>query len=59
MIKKAFRDDSMCEGQIKVWYQHFKDGWQSVESNPHSGRPAKSRTPENTECVQAAVNENR
>jgi hypothetical protein len=26
MIKKAFRDDSMSEAQIKLWYQRFKDG---------------------------------
>ena len=31
--------------------------WESVESDPHSGRPATSRTPENVECVGAAINE--
>ena len=59
MIKKAFGDDSMSEAQIKLWYQHFNECWKSVESDPHSGRPAKSRTPENVERVQAAINKNR
>ena len=59
MIKKAFGDDSMSEAQIKLWYQHLKDGWKSVESNPCSGRPATSRIPENVECVLAPMNENR
>ena len=59
MIKKAFGDDSMSEAQMKLWYQHFKEGWKSVESDIHSGRSATSRTPENVERVQAAINNNR
>ena len=42
--------------QIKVWHRCFKDGWESVESDPHSGRPAPSRTPENVARVQVAIN---
>ena len=47
MIQKAFGDDLMSAVQIKVWHKHFKDGQESVESDPHSGRPATSRTREN------------
>ena len=39
-----------------VQHKHFKDGWESFESDPHSGRPATSRTPENVERVQAVIN---
>ena len=46
MIQKAFGDDAMSAAQIKAWHKHFKDGQESVESYPHSGRPATSRTPE-------------
>ena len=46
MIQKAFWDDA---AQIKVWHKCFKNGQESVESNPCSGRPATSRTPENVE----------
>ena len=53
MIQKAFWDDAV---QIKVWHKCFKNGQESVESNPCSGRPATSRAPENDECVLAAVN---
>ena len=59
MIKKAFGDDSVGEVQIKFWYRRFKDGQESVESNPRSGRPSTGRTPENVGCVRAAINENR
>jgi hypothetical protein len=32
MIKKANGDASMSEALIKLWYQRFKDGRESVES---------------------------
>ena len=56
MILKAFRDDAMSAAQIKVWHEHFKDGRESVVSDPRSGRPATSRTHKNVERVQAAIN---
>ena len=56
MIEKAFRDKATSAAQIKVWHKHFEDGRESVESDPRPGRPATSRTPENVERVQAAVN---
>jgi len=55
MVRKAFGDDSMSEAQIKLWYRHFKDGWESMESDPRSGRPSTSRTPENVEHMRAAI----
>ena len=56
MIQKAFRDVAMNAVQIKVWHKCFKDGRESVESGPHYGRPATSRTPENVELVWATIN---
>ena len=55
MIQMAFGYDAISAVQIKVWHKHFKDGRECVESDPRSGRPATSRTPENVECVQAAI----
>ena len=55
MIQKAFRNDAMSAVQIKVRHKLFKDGRESVESDPCSGRPATNRTPENVERVQAAI----
>ena len=55
MSQKAFRDDAMSAVQIEVWHKCFKDGQGSVESDSGSGRPAASRTPENVECVLAAL----
>ena len=55
MIQMAFRDDAMSIVQIKVWHRCFKDGQESVESDPHSGRPTTSKTPENVEHLWAAI----
>ena len=46
-IKKTFREDSVSDIRIKLWNKWFKDGWESVESDPH----LMSRTPENIESV--------
>ena len=56
MIQKALGDNARSEVQIKLWRKHFKDGRASAESDLCSSRPATSRTPENIECVQAALN---
>ena len=58
MIKKAFQDDSMSEALIKMWYKCFKEGQESIKSDPRSGRPSTSRTPKNVECVKTAINAN-
>ena len=56
MIQRAFGDDAMSTAQIKMWHKSFKDGQESVENDPRSGRPATNRTIENVERVWAAIN---
>ena len=41
MIQKAFGGDAMSAAQIQVWHKRFKEGRESVESDPCSGRPAE------------------
>ena len=36
MIQKVFRDEAVSAAQIKVWHKHFKDGRESIESDPCS-----------------------
>ncbi|XP_070388768.1 protein GVQW3-like [Dermacentor albipictus] len=45
-IQTAFGDDAMSSTQIKEWYNRFKDGRTSVESEPRSGRPSTCRNDE-------------
>ena len=55
MIQKAFVDESMGITQIKEWYRWFKNGRTSVNSDPRSGRPSLTTTPENIERVRLAI----
>ena len=50
-IQRDLGDDTMNAAQIKVWHKCFKDGQESVESDPRSGRPATSRTPKIVERI--------
>jgi transposase len=45
-IQRVFSDDAIGITQIKEWYNRFKDGRMSVESDTRSGRPSTSRNDE-------------
>ena len=53
--QEAFGDDALSAAQIQVWPRPFGDGREPVGSDPHSGRPTTSRTPEDAERVRAAA----
>ena len=55
MIQKAFVDESMGITQIKEWYRRFKNGRTFVDSDPRSGRPSLTTTPENIERMRLAI----
>ena len=59
MIQKAFGDECMGKTQIKEWCKRFKNGRTSVDSDPRSGRPLNTITPENIERVRLAIGEDR
>ena len=58
MTQKALGFHAISAVQIKVWNKFFKDGRESVENDPPSGRPT-TRTPENVECVEATIKKDR
>jgi transposase len=51
----GFGDDGMGITQIKEWYNRFKDGRTSVESDARSGRPSTSRNDKLIDQVQTLV----
>ena len=55
MIQKAFVDESMGTIQIKESYRRFKNGRTYVDSDPRSGRPSLTTTPENIGRVRLAI----
>ena len=42
-IQTAFGDNAMGITQVKEWYNRFKDGCTTVESEPRFGRPSTGR----------------
>ncbi|PNF29274.1 hypothetical protein B7P43_G08953 [Cryptotermes secundus] len=58
-IQQAFGDDAMSNSRIKEWYNRFKDGRTSVDSEPRSGRPSTSRNENVIEQVRTLVMEDR
>ena len=58
-VQEAFGDEAMGVSQIRFWYNRFKNGRASVESDMRSGRPSTSRNPEMAEKVRTLVMGNR
>ena len=58
-VQLAFGDEAMCVTQIKFWYNRFKNGRGSIESDMRPGMPSTSRNPEMAEKVRALVMGNR
>ena len=58
-IQRVFSDDAMGITQIKEWYNRFKNGRTSVESDAHSSRLSTSRNDELIDQVRTLVMEDR
>ncbi|PNF23319.1 hypothetical protein B7P43_G17106 [Cryptotermes secundus] len=58
-IQQAFGDDAMSNSRIKEWYNRFKYGRTSVDSERRSGRPSTSRNENVIEQVRTLVVEDR
>jgi len=58
-IQQAFGDDAMSITRIKEWYNCFKDGSTSVDSEPRHGRPSTSQNDNVINQVQTLVMQDR
>jgi histone-lysine N-methyltransferase SETMAR len=58
-IQRGFGDDAINITQIKGWYNRFKDGRTSVESDARSGRHSTSRNNELIDKVRTLVMQDR
>ncbi|GFW25381.1 protein GVQW3 [Trichonephila clavipes] len=59
MMKKAFGDEAMSRARVFEWFQAFKEGRQSVNSDPRSGHPSISRNEDKIAQVTAVVRSDR
>ena len=55
MMQKAFGNECMSKTRIEKWYNRFKGGRTSVDSDSRSGRPSTTKTLDNIECVRLAI----
>ncbi|GFV37410.1 protein GVQW3 [Trichonephila clavipes] len=59
MMKTAFGDEAMSLARVFEWFRPFKEGRQSVNSDPRSGRPSTSRNEDKIAQVKAVVRSDR
>ena len=59
MIQKAFGNECMSTTVIEEWYNRFKGGRTSVNSDSRSGRPSTTKTLDNIERVRLAIEDDR
>ena len=55
MIQKAYGNECMSKTRIKEWYNRFKEGRTSVDSDSRSDRPSTTKTLDNIERVRLAI----
>ena len=52
MIGQMFKDESMSQTAVFKWHKLFKDGRESVEDEPITGRSSTQRTDDNVCLIQ-------
>ena len=55
MMQMAFGNGCISKTRIKEWYNRFKGGRTSVDSDSRSGRPSMTKTLDNIERVRLAI----
>lgn len=59
MMKTAFADEAMSRARVFEWFRRFKEGRESADSDPRSGRPSTSRNENMIARVNALVRSDR
>ena len=59
MLKISFGEEAMCRNQTYEWWKRFKEGRNSVDHDPRSGRPSMSKTDDNVAKVCEVIHSNR
>ncbi|GFW76209.1 hypothetical protein TNCV_3800441 [Trichonephila clavipes] len=59
MMKTAFGEDTMGRARVFECLRRFKEGRQSVNSDPRSGRPSTSGNEDKIAQVKAVVHSDR
>ncbi|GFW67452.1 protein GVQW3 [Trichonephila clavipes] len=58
-LQQAYGNSVLSRAQVFRWIKAFSEGRESIEDEPHSGRPSVSKTAENVVRVRDLVRSNR
>ena len=59
MLKTAYEDAALSKTRVYEWFSRFKNGEMSIEDQPRSRRPARLRSDENVDKINALIREDR
>ena len=59
MLTTAFGEQCLSRARIFEWHKRFKEGRDTVDDNPRSGRPTTSKTDDCVVRVQEMIRANR
>jgi len=55
VLQEAFKEEALSQAMVYEWFSRFKRGDMSLEDQPRSGRPSKSRTDENIKKIRDEI----
>lgn len=58
-LRTVYGDDAVKEPTVHKWLKRFREGRESVQDDPRSGRPSTSHSDENVERIRTCVNGDR
>ena len=58
-LRRAYGEHAVSRTQVFRWHKAFLDGCESVENEPHCGRPCTSKTDENVTKVKDLMRSDR
>ena len=55
MLREVFKEEALSQARVYEWFSRFKCGDMSLEDQPQSWRPSKSRNNENIQKIRDAI----
>jgi transposase len=59
MLVHVYRTEAVSRKSVYDWFKRFRDGKETTEDEPRSGRPSTSRTPDTKERVRQMLTQDR
>ncbi|KAJ8943649.1 hypothetical protein NQ318_005651 [Aromia moschata] len=59
MLKEVCGNECLSRIRVFEWFKQFKEGRETIEDDPRTGRPSTSKTDENIEKIGKLIREDR